>query len=197
MRADLEIIENWIRPNSRVLDLGCGDGLLLTDLQKIKNIRGVGIDFNHQNVVACINNKVNIIQSDIENGLKIFKNLSFDLAILSQTIQAIHTTEYTLNEMLRVAKEAIVTLPNFGFYQQRWMLLKGIMPISKSLPYQWFNTPNVRYCTINDFVNLCRKLNFNIIDKVILNEAGKIISFMPNLLGSVAIFRISQNKNNI
>lgn len=197
MRADLEIIENWIKPNSRVLDLGCGDGLLLTDLQKIKNIRGVGIDFNHQNVVACINNKVNIIQSDIENGLKIFKNLSFDLAILSQTIQAIHTTEYTLNEMLRVAKEAIVTLPNFGFYQQRWMLLKGIMPISKSLPYQWFNTPNVRYCTINDFVNLCRKLNFNIIDKVILNEAGKIISFMPNLLGSVAIFRISQNKNNI
>lgn len=191
MRADLKTIENWIAPNSRVLDLGCGDGTLLADLQKSKNIHGVGLDIEHKNVLACINNGVNIIQTNIEKGLKTFADNSFDLAILSQTIQAIHTTEYTLGEMVRVAKEIIVTLPNFGFYKQRWQLLCGNMPSSKYLPYAWYNTPNVRYCTIADFTELCKRLNLQILNTIVLDENGNKVNFLSNFFGSVALMRIS------
>lgn len=193
MRADLAIIESFIPRGARVLDLGCADGALLRDLALHKAVVGYGVEISPDNVVRCIENEVNVLQVDLEQGLQGFGDQYFDVAILSQTIQAIHTTEATLREMMRVAKEAIVTLPNFGYWKQRAQLMMGRMPVSKALPYQWFNTPNVRYCTIDDFDLLCRALGFAILDAVVLDDEGNKISVLQNLRGAVAVFRLGKD----
>jgi methionine biosynthesis protein MetW len=148
-RADFEAIAGWIRPGSRVLDLGCGDGSLLAYLEVHRNITGYGIENDDANLLACIDNGVNVIQSNLEAGLKEIEDASFDYVILSQTLQAMRHTEKVVNEMLRVGREAIVTFPNFGYWPHRLQIaLGGRMPVSKDLPYQWFDTPNIHLCTV-------------------------------------------------
>ena len=154
-RADFSTIAGWIAPTARVLDLGCGDGSLFAYLRESRGVTGYGIEIDDAGVLASIGNGVNVIQSDLESGLAGFDDKSFDSVILSQTLQAMRHTEEIVLEMLRVGREAIVTFPNFGHWSHRLQVLRGRMPVSKSLPYQWYDTPNIHLCTVADFDAFC------------------------------------------
>jgi len=138
-RADFATIAAWLAPGSRVLDLGCGDGSLLAYLQRERGVTGYGIEIDDAGVLASVKNGINVLQSDLESGLAGFDDASFDCVLLSQTLQAMRHTEAIVVEMLRVGREAIVTFPNFGHWTHRWQILKGRMPVSTSLPYQWYD----------------------------------------------------------
>ncbi|ABE50746.1 MULTISPECIES: methionine biosynthesis protein MetW [Methylobacillus] len=190
-RHDFALIANWIQPQSKVLDLGCGNGSLLSFLREKLGVKGYGVDKDDDNVLACIGHGVNVIQMDLEAGLAGFDSLSFDYVILSQTLQAMVNTEGVLREMLRVGKQGIITFPNFGYWRHRIQLMAGHMPVSDNIPHQWYNTPNLHLCTIDDFEALCDKMNIRITDRIVINE-GNTVSFMPNLFGSLAIYRFEQ-----
>lgn len=192
LRADLDIIREWIAPDSRVLDLGCGDGALLERLQQQKNVDGYGLEIDPDNIAACIKKGVNVIQSDLDEGLSdYFADNSFDYVVMTQTLQAMNYPNRLLNEMLRVGKEGIVTFPNFGHWKSRWQIaIGGHMPISPSLPNAWFNTPNIHLCTLNDFESLCRRLNIEILERQVVDVSHRnsfIMNLWPNLLGEIAI----------
>lgn len=191
LRADLQLIADWVAPASRVLDLGCGDGALLSWLNRNKAVRGYGVDFDVNNVVRCVEAGVNAIQGNLETGLAEFEDQRFDHVVLSQTIQAMHNTEQILVEMLRVGREAIVTFPNFGYWENRWQILQGHMPVSETIPYQWYNTPNIHWCMLGDFEALCAKNGIRVLERVVMNEA-KRIHFLPNLRGSLAFYRVAR-----
>ena len=150
-RADFATIASWIPRDSRILDLGCGDGSLLAYLARERGATGYGIEIDDAGVLASVANGINVLQSDLESGLAGFDDASFDCVILSQTLQAMRHTEDIVVEMLRVGREAIVTFPNFGHWTHRWQILKGRMPVSTALPYQWYDTPNIHLCTVADF----------------------------------------------
>jgi methionine biosynthesis protein MetW len=188
-RSDFEAIAAWVQPDSSVLDLGCGDGLLLRYLRQSRNVRGYGIDISDDNVLACVRNGVNVIQSDLERGLAGFDAGSFDYVILSQTLQAMRRTEEIVLEMLRVGREAIVSFPNFGRWDARLQVALGRMPVSQNLPYQWYNTPNVHLCTIDDFEAFCAEHAIVVLERVVLHR-GKAVRWLPNFTGSLAVFRI-------
>ena len=188
-RQDFAIIANWVKFGSKVLDLGCGDGELLQFLRGSLEVKGYGVEKDDANVLACLNNGNNVIQMDLEDGLSGFEDQSFDTVILSQTLQAMHNTEAIVLEMLRVGQEVIVTFPNFGYWRNRIQITMGQMPVSKTLPYQWYDTPNVHLCTINDFNIFCRNHNIDILERKVITD-GKQVSFMPNLLGSLAMYRL-------
>ena len=188
-RADFQLITNWVEPNSRVLYLGCGDGSLLALLNRTRATRGYGVEINDDNIVACVKNGINVIQNNLESGLSTFESDSFDYVILSQTLQAVHQTEKIVKEMLRVGRQAIVTFPNFGYWRNRWQILAGRMPVSKTLPYQWYDTPNVHLCTINDFEDFCHTHNVQILEREILTRGNKV-ELLPNWLGNLAVYRI-------
>ena len=163
MKKEFNIIANLIKPNSKVLDVGCGDGELMDYIYKniTKDIRGIEISKN--NVQKCIEKGLTVIEGDAEKDLKQFPNSSFDYVVLSQTLQAFLDPENVINELLRVGKKAIVTIPNFGFWKVRLhLLLKGTMPITKNLPNEWYNTPNLHMCSIKDFENYCNKRSIKI-----------------------------------
>jgi methionine biosynthesis protein MetW len=187
-RYDFELISRWIPEGSRVLDLGCGDGVLLAGLAATKATRGYGVEIDDANVLASVKNGVNVVQTDIESGLANFEDSSFDFVILSHTLQAMRNAESVLNEMLRVGGEGIVTFPNFGYWRHRLDILQGHMPVSKSLPYSWYDTPNIHLCTVKDFEDLCEKVGAEILDERVIHE-GRTITLLPNLLGSVGVFR--------
>ncbi|HLS86527.1 MAG TPA: methionine biosynthesis protein MetW [Burkholderiales bacterium] len=187
-RPDLAAIARWVDPGARVLDLGCGDGALLRYLWEERQAPGYGVEIADARVIACVENDVNVIQADLESGLSLFADGSFDCVILSQTLQAMHRTEAILREMLRVGHEAIVSFPNFGHWSARVQVMLGRMPVSKTLPHEWYNTPNVHLCTIEDFEDLCRKIGCRIRERLILDD-GRTIMFLPNLLGSLAVYR--------
>lgn len=189
IRTDFALIANWIKPNAKVLDLGCGDGALLTQLRKTHNIRGYGVEKDDANWLTAMQNSVNVIQMDLESGLSGFEAQSFDVVVLSQTLQAVLNTEGIVHEMLRVGREVIVTFPNFGYWRHRIQLMAGKMPVSENLPYQWYDTPNVHLCTINDFDEFCGKSNIKIQERLVLTE-GKEIKLAPNLMGSLALYRL-------
>ena len=150
MRIDQKIIENWIKPNARVLDLGCGDGSLLNHLTQTKNIRGYGLEISEAGLLACVKKGINVIEQDLDGGLSNFADQSFDTVIMSQVLQTMHYPDKVLAEMMRVGREAIVTFPNFGHWRARWHLaVGGKMPVSDLLPYEWYNTPNIHFCTCN------------------------------------------------
>ena len=157
-RFDFAVIANWIPPGERVLDLGCGDVRLLRYLRETKNVAGYGVEIDHDSVLNCIRNDVDVIQSDIEGGLSGFEDGSFDHVVISQALQAMLATEGILLEMLRVAEEAVVSFPNFAYRANREAIAAGHMPVSEDLPYEWYETPNVRFFTIADFYALCAKL---------------------------------------
>jgi len=188
VRADLAAIVRWVAPKARVLDLGCGDGALLRRLWQERGAPGYGVEIDDAAVLACVRNDVNVLQVDLESGLSLFADHSFDCVILSETLQTIHRTELLVREMLRVGREAIVSFPNFGHWSARLQVVFGRMPVSETLPYQWYETPNVHHCTIADFEDLCRRLGVRIRERLVLHE-GRPVSVAPNLLGSLAVYR--------
>jgi methionine biosynthesis protein MetW len=188
-RRDFAAIAQWIAPGAKVLDLGCGDGALLGYLRDALHVRGYGVEKDDANVLACVKNGINVIQMNLEEGLSGFEANSFDVVILSQTLQAVYQTERIVLEMLRVGKEAIVTFPNFGYWKHRLQLFAGgRMPVSRTLPHQWYNTPNVHLCTIADFDAFCRERSIPISERLVITE-GRTIRMLPNLLGNLAMYR--------
>lgn len=188
-RYDFNVIENWVRPNAKVLDLGCGDGLLLNHLKNKKNILGFGIEKDKDNWLVSLKNGVDVIQMDLESGLAGFEDNSFDTVILSRTIQSMHNIQSIISEMQRVGQEIIVTFPNFGYWRNRLQIIKGGMPVSKELPYSWFDTPNIHLCTISDFDNFCATQKVAVIEKHIMTDQ-KAVNFYPNLFGALALYKL-------
>jgi len=187
-RRDFAAIARWIRPGAKVLDLGCGDGALLGYLRDTLNVRGYGVEKDDANVLACVKNGINVIQMDLEAGLSGFEAQSFDVVILSQTLQAVRQTEGIVLEMLRVGKEVIVTFPNFGYWKHRLQIAAGRMPVSNSLPYQWYDTPNIHMCTIHDFDAFCASHGIHVSERLVMTD-GKSVALLPNLFGSLAMYR--------
>lgn len=191
LRDDFDVISKWVFPNAKVLDLGCGDGALLRALRERRNAHGYGIEIADENIVRCIANNVNVIQMDLESGLSGFEAASFDFVILSQTLQAMKNTEQTMLEMLRVGKQAIVTFPNFGHWSHRLQVIRGAMPVSDQLPYQWYDTPNIHLCTLKDFESFCASHAIHVLERRIMSN-GVEVKNLPNLRGSLAIYRVEK-----
>jgi homoserine O-acetyltransferase len=187
-RTDFATIASWIPTGAQVLDLGCGDGSLLAYLRRLRDVRGYGIEIADDGVLASVANGVNVLQSNLESGLAGFDDASFDCVILSQTLQAMRHTEEIVAEMLRVGREVIVTFPNFGHWSHRWQILKGRMPVSDRLPYQWYDTPNIHLCTVADFDAFLRERHC-VVEKRVVLAGDTPVSALPNLRGELAIYR--------
>jgi methionine biosynthesis protein MetW len=171
MKYEFQIITQLINKQSRVLDVGCGDGGLMQYLKENKNVDIRGLEISKNNVRKCISKGLTTIEGDAEKDLIQFPNKSFDYVILSQTLQAFLNPQLVINELLRVGKQAIVTIPNFGYWKIRLhLLLKGTMPVTKTLPNEWYDTPNLHMCTIKDFVEFCKKNKFKLNKSLALNE---------------------------
>ena len=189
-------ITKLVEPNSRILDLGSGDGYLFKKLVDEKQVKGVGVEINQEEVIKAMEKGLPIIQGDIDEGLKQFPDKSFDYAILNQTLQSTDKPDYVLEEMLRVSKKAIVSFPNFGYWRVRcYLFFKGKMPKSKALPYEWYNTPNIHLNTIKDFFVFCKIHNITILESIYLAKKKarkRIIKAVANLLSEEAIFVITK-----
>lgn len=194
MRADLDIISGWIKPQARVLDLGCGDGTLLAHL-RTRGASGYGIEKDPDKIIHCLKAGVNVIHADLEQGLADFHDQAFDYVIMTQTLQAVLHTERLLDEMLRVGREGIVTFPNFGHWNCRVQLaLRGRMPVVRTLPHEWYNTPNIHLTTIDDFEALCRRKHISVLQRTVANAAHRSHlghRLLPNLFGELALYRLS------
>lgn len=190
IRPDFDVVTHWVPQGATVLDLGCGDGELLARLIRERNAQGYGVEIADAGVLASMQRGLNIVQADIEGGLNLFGDAAFDVVILSQTLQATRHTEALVNEVLRVGKSAIVTLPNFGHWSVRWQLgIGGRMPVSKRLPYEWYDTPNVHFSTIRDFDVFCAEKGIAVERRAVL-AGGHEISLLPNVRGETAVFQI-------
>lgn len=198
LRPDYAIIADWIRPRSRVLDLGCGDGALLAYLARTKQVAGYGLEIDDKHIPQCIRRGVNVIQTDLDQGLSEFDGDSFDHVVLSLTLQSVKYPDRLIGEMLRVGREGIVTFPNFGHWRCRFQLgLLGRMPLSRTLPNQWYNTPNIHLCTLKDFENLCHSRKIEILEFHAVDHAHKSslgLRLLPNLLGEIALYRFRRKK---
>jgi methionine biosynthesis protein MetW len=200
IRYDLEIIASLIKADSRVLDIGCGDGELLEFLKKTKNVDARGLEIAQPQISKALIRGLSVIQGDAESDLGFYPDRDFDFAILSQTIQATHRPKEILEEMLRIAEFAIVSLPNFAHFKNRLHLLfQGKMPISKTIPFEWYETPNIHFCSIKDFEKLCKKLGFTIKKKIFLTSKYKFIGllgqdFIANFFAEYGIFLITKNE---
>ncbi|MDR2165595.1 MAG: methionine biosynthesis protein MetW [Zoogloeaceae bacterium] len=192
-RFDFEIIARWISPGSRVLDLGCGDGALLSLLKREKQVRGYGVELDSSNLLACIRNGINILQFDLERGLSGFEDNAFDHVVMSLSLQTVHHTVSLLKEMLRVGREAVVSFPNFGYKPHRESIANGRMPVSRHLPYQWFDSPNVRFFTLADFDVLCASEGIGILERLAFANGGELVTEDPNLNGEVALYRLGRD----
>ena len=195
MRADLEIIQDWIAPGSRVLDLGCGDGALLEHLRDHKQVGGYGLEIDAEKIARCIERGVNVIEQNLDEGLGNFADNSFDVVVMTQSLQALKYPDKVLAEMLRVGKTCIITFPNFGHWRCRWYLTtKGRMPVSDFLPYTWYNTPNIHFCTFLDFEELCHQMQVRVLDRLAVDRLHRhtlASRLWPNLLGEIGIYRVS------
>jgi methionine biosynthesis protein MetW len=187
-RRDLEVIAGLVPPGSRVLDLGCGDGELLAYLQRERGCSGYGIEIADANVLACARRGVNVIQLNLEEGLALFEDGSFDVVLQLETLQNLRHTERMLRETARVGRIGIVSFPNFAHWPNRLRVLAGRMPVTKALPYQWYDTPNIRVGTHADFEVLALKLGLHLSDSFGLQH-GRIVRRWPNLRASVSVFR--------
>ncbi|MDI3490343.1 MAG: hypothetical protein PWP11_1620 [Thauera sp.] len=192
-RYDYEVITQWIEPGEKVLDLGCGDGDLLRHLMQVRQVQGYGVENDPDKLLASVKNGVNVIQMDLEKGLVGLEDGFFDHVIMSLSLQAMHNTQGILHEMLRVGREAVVSFPNFGYWRHRQSILNGHMPVSESLPHQWYNTPNVRFFTIADFDALCEMNGIAVRERLAFDE-GKLVLEEPNFLASVAVYRLGRGR---
>jgi len=198
MKKEFEIISELIEDNTRVLDVGCGDGTLMKFLKNKKNIDTRGLEISKDNVQSCISKGLSIIEGNAEKDLDQFPNLSFDYVVLSQTLQAFYNPEKVINDLLRVANKAIVTIPNFGYWKVRiHLLLKGTMPVTETLPNEWYDTPNLHMCSIKDFYNLCKKKKIQLNTSIALNgeKTSKINKGninIKNLSSELGIFLITK-----
>lgn len=196
MRQDLNIIANLVQPKSRVLDLACGNGELLDYLQTQKQVSGYGLEIDPEQITACIARGVDVLEQDLNRGLSNFPDASYDTVIMTQALQVLRRQDLALQEMLRVGREAIITFPNFAHYTSRlYLLLRGEMPMSKALPHQWYDTPNIHLFTLKDFENLCHKQGIKVLDRLVANanyQSNWKTNLWPNLFGEVAIYRIGR-----
>lgn len=196
MRPDLELIKNWIDPNSRVLDLGCGDGDLLLQLKDSLNVEGLGLEIDADNITHAIASGLNIIEQDMDDGLNNFPDKSFDTVVLAHALQAVRRPATVLEEMLRIGREGIVTFPNFGHWRCRVQLASGgRMPVSPIMPHTWYDTPNIHFCTVKDFERLCSEQRIRIRDRRLatpLSSDSLLADTWPNLFASTAIYRVSR-----
>ena len=202
MKPEYKVISDIIIENSRVLDVGCDDGTLMEFLRHNKNVDIRGIEISKEKVQICISKGLTVIEGNAELDLKQFPNNSFDYVILGQTLQAFVNPEIVINELLRVGKKAIVTIPNFGHWKVRLnLLIKGSMPVTRTLPNEWYNTPNIHMCTIKDFFKFSDKVNFKIFKSLALinNNVSNIKNsnlFMKNLFSELGIFLIERSNEN-
>ena len=193
LRPDLALIGDLIKPDSRILDLGCGDGALLAHLARSRGVRGYGLEIDPANVAACVTAGVNVIQADLDEGLDDFADGSFDYVVMTQALQALARPDRAVAEMLRVGREAIVTFPNFGHWRARWSILHGHMPITPALPSQWYNTENIHLCTVADFEELCRRSGWSVLERALLDRAhrrGPAIGLAPGLFCEIALYKL-------
>ena len=194
--STLSVIEKWVEVRSKVLDLGCGNGNILSELQKTKDIIGLGVEIEEKNIEECLLQNINVIEQNIDDGLINFSNDSFDVVILSQTIQVLKNPNTALEEITRIGKTCIVTIPNFGHWRSRLsLLLNGRMPVTSPLPESWHATPNIHLCTLKDFEMLCSELLISIEERVTVNsnnESKWYLDIWPNLFSASAIYKISK-----
>ncbi len=190
-RRDMEVIADLVPAGSRVLDLGCGSGELLAHLQRTKGCTGYGVEIADANVQACVLRGVNVIQLNLEDGLALFEDRSFDVVLQLDTLQHLRNTEHMLRETARVGRIGILSFPNFAHWPNRLRVASGRMPVTRALPYEWYDTPNIRVGTYADFEVLARKSGLQITDSFGL-QAGRVVRRWPNLRASVAVFRFEQ-----
>lgn len=197
LRADLAVIADLINPGARVLDLGCGEGDLLATLQNTKQVNGYGLDVDPDNIRICVSKGVNVIEQDLDDGLSNFPDASFDMVVMTETIQSVKAPDLMLREMLRIGQQCIVTFPNFGHWRCRLQLFaQGRMPVAEHIPHKWFDTPNIHLCTFTDFEALCGDLGLDIIERRVVNrdyQRKTLHGLLPNLLGAVAFYRLGEH----
>ena len=189
LRPDLAFIAHWVGKGTHVLDLGCGDGVMLEYLQSDKQCSGYGVEIDDNKIPLCVSRNVSVIQQDLETGLAMFADNAFDTVLCLSALQMMKTVEGILSDIARVGREAIVSFPNFAYWPHRIALMRGRMPVSKSLPYEWYDTPNVRCATIKDFEELANQVGLEVLECIALHE-GNPVSFLPNWRGSLAVFRL-------
>jgi len=187
-------INDWISQDSKVLDLGCGDGSLLNDLRKEKSASGLGIEIDAEKIKSCLKKGISVIEQDIDSGLENFGNQSFDFVVMSQSIQALKKPEVALEGIVRIGKECIVSIPNFANIKCRLQLFfKGQMPVSNALPHDWYSTPNLHLCSLEDFEELCKKSNIKIVERKLSKINGEesiLMKLLPNLFSEVALYKL-------
>lgn len=194
--SDHDLLQQWIHAGSRVLDLGCGDGTLLKQLMQSKQIQGYGIENDREFIIAGIDNGINVLEQNLNDGLTDFPDNSFDTVLMTQAIQAMSRPDEVLDEMLRVGKECIVTFPNFGNWRARFHLaICGRMPVTKQLDWEWYNTPNIHFCTVNDFEALCQQKGIRVLNRTMVSEQfpdNSLKQMLPNVFAQTAIYHLSK-----
>ena len=192
-RGDIDTIVSWVPDGGKVLDLGCGDGELLHRLQGEKGVQGLGVDIDPANIIAAVGKGMCVVQQDMEDGLRNFEGSRFDAVIIAYSLQVLERPHAVLERIVSIGNEAIVTFPNFGHWRSRLsLLLSGRMPKTKAMPYSWFDTPNIHFCTVADFEMLCKDLNIVVVERRMSSSMGLLAQLWPNLFAKSASYRITR-----